>query len=798
MSGKSSKVPRLLLPVSEHYTGRVTWRGGSYYYPKVKAKFVQMQLLERVKEESPFNNFFEREPLAFSGALIHQLFMHKIKSDKDDEVHFYIAKKRCRFGRTEFALVTGLNLLRGPTEAEVSERATSDRLIVEYFNGDPSISIGRLRSVFESCTEKDDCYKLGLVLFVMGVLTGKEEKNLVPPFIIRMVEDLPFFYNYPWGKISFNLLKDTWSKDFVQKKKHMDEKIVKGTTQKESKYSAYGYAVALQYWAYESILELAEKFAIRRSHRFPRMVNWESKDAPLGKEEVIRLFAKKLTVYSVLCPRSNEAEFLSHVTGGEAPLFVDMEELVIGDDGQPTQDSLRSQASKLALTLEQRAEEAGIFRDDTPPHSPPSGARSVPPSASMPDSASMPQSASIPSTSQPQVPISSAILARLERVEKEQLALKQGQTDILKGQNEIMGYLKTTAKLLWEIREGPAQRPNDEEDVLRTPQNMSVTSIGDTQDSEVQVLETVPTPVEKRTKKRPRWFDEYTEMKKKMKPSTTNVNVDPLRPVDEKLLHSFRNWLVGTIGNKYPRDVFTGLCGVAWFSTLNTDKLWLSDDHLDAAFHMMRRRQHFFPELYPRKCTVMPSWFTSSLRGRWDAWKSNTDHDGFVWDESILELLRGDPNQFLPSWKGMECIYMSMFLNRPEHWIAMEVNLELWKIFLFDSSLGSLTKDELNSLMDVWCPLLAKLVDQCGVCDTHYMVMVPQMTASESQVRPFDWEMMDNKVVPQTKSSGDCGMYVIEHIEHKLLDLPFDGVHDQHMSLFRQRWAVDLFYQNLA
>ncbi|XP_060966508.1 uncharacterized protein LOC133034956 [Cannabis sativa] len=323
---KSSKVPRLLLPVSEHYTGRVTWRGGSYYYPKVKAKFVQMQLLERVKEESPFNNFFEREPLAFSGALIHQLFMHKIKSDKDDEVHFYIAKKRCRFGRTEFALVTGLNLLRGPTEAEVSERATSDRLIVEYFNGDPSIDDWSSRGVFRELQPR------------RMIVT---KKNSVPPFIIRMVEDLPFFYNYPWGKISFNLLKDTWSKDFVQKKKHMDEKIVKGTTQKESKYSAYGYAVALQYWAYESILELAEKFAIRRSHRFPRMVNWESKDAPLGKEEVIRLFAKKLTVYSVLCPRSNEAEFLSHVTGGEAPLFVDMEELVIGDDGRLTRDSLR-------------------------------------------------------------------------------------------------------------------------------------------------------------------------------------------------------------------------------------------------------------------------------------------------------------------------------------------------------------------------------------------------------------------------------------------------------------------------
>ncbi|XP_060957906.1 uncharacterized protein LOC115709475 [Cannabis sativa] len=141
---------------------------------------------------------------------------------------------------------------------------------------------------------------------------------------------------------------------------------------------------------------------------------------------------------------------------------------------------------------------------------------------------------------------------------------------------------------------------------------------------------------------------------------------------------------------------------------------------------------------------------------------------------------------------------MSMFLNVPNIGSLWRSILELWKIFLFDSSLGSLTKDELNSLMDVWCPLLAKLVDQCGVCDTHYMVMVPQMTASESQVRPFDREMMDNKVVPQTKSSGDCGMYVIEHIEHKLLDLPFDGVHDQHMSLFRREMGVDLFYRNLA
>uniref|UniRef100_A0A803P9E2 Uncharacterized protein n=1 Tax=Cannabis sativa TaxID=3483 RepID=A0A803P9E2_CANSA len=189
----------------------------------------------------------------------------------------------------------------------------------------------------------------------------------------------------------------------------------------------------------------------------------------------------------------------------------------------------------------------------------------------------MPQSASIPSTSQRQELIYSAIFARLERVEREKLALKQGQTDILKGQTEIMGCLKTLLVLMGDPRRPNAEvdphpvpvssgdefilpndyRHYDVEDVLHTPQNMSITSIGDTQDSE------------------------------------------------------------------------------------------------------------------------------------------------------------------------------------------------------------------------------------CGVCDNHNMVMVHQMTASERQFRTFEWDLMDNKVVPQTKSSGDYGTYVIEHIEHKLLDRPFVGVDDDHMSLFR-------------
>ncbi|XP_062105066.1 uncharacterized protein LOC133816758 [Humulus lupulus] len=103
-------------------------------------------------------------------------------------------------------------------------------------------------------------------------------------------------------------------------------------------------------------------------------------------------------------------------------------------------------------------------------------------------------------------------------------------------------------------------RPDDVDDhIFRTPEDMKITVIGDTEDSEVQFLNIAPpAPEKRRERKRPRWFDKYTAMRKRNKKSKTAVNVDPLRVVDGKLLMTFHKWLLGTIGNKYPRECFSG------------------------------------------------------------------------------------------------------------------------------------------------------------------------------------------------------------------------------------------------
>ena len=42
----------------------------------------------------------------------------------------------------------------------------------------------------------------------------------------------------------------------------------------EAKYTVYGYTIALQYWAYEAIVQLGSKYATNLGVKAPRMLSW--------------------------------------------------------------------------------------------------------------------------------------------------------------------------------------------------------------------------------------------------------------------------------------------------------------------------------------------------------------------------------------------------------------------------------------------------------------------------------------------------------------------------------------------
>ena len=105
---------KLLLAIDDHYTGRVTWRG-HLALNNIKSKFQDLQLLERAKA-CPFKQFFEAPALRFSGVIIHQLLLRKIKFGSRNEIHFEVSGRLMKFGISEYTLISRLNFGSYPKE----------------------------------------------------------------------------------------------------------------------------------------------------------------------------------------------------------------------------------------------------------------------------------------------------------------------------------------------------------------------------------------------------------------------------------------------------------------------------------------------------------------------------------------------------------------------------------------------------------------------------------------------------------------------------------------------------------
>ena len=111
--------------------------------------------------------------------------------------------------------------------------------------------------------------------------------------LLSIVEDVELFFKYPWGKYSYNRLLGSCKKDMQRQRELYEKKMGEEKMQKESKYIFYGFAPTFQYWAYKSVHQLAEEFAVRDGYQSPRMLSWivrKSKDAT--RQNIVQIFSK--------------------------------------------------------------------------------------------------------------------------------------------------------------------------------------------------------------------------------------------------------------------------------------------------------------------------------------------------------------------------------------------------------------------------------------------------------------------------------------------------------------------------
>ncbi|XP_062086973.1 G-type lectin S-receptor-like serine/threonine-protein kinase At1g61550 [Humulus lupulus] len=595
-------MPKLLVPFSDHFPGRVTYRGSSTLN-HIKTGFLELGLLERAKE-SPFKQFFLALEFNFSGVLVHQLLLRKIASNNEDEVHFFLGSKSCRFGMGEFALVMGLDFSAFPSPEELEGRNLSDRLIKEYFNDAEKVKLSQVDHAFKTCTVVEDVYKLGVCLFVEGVLNAIEGKLHIWRDILKIVENVEYFFSYPWGNYSYRRLLHSCKKDMVKQKANYDAKK-DAKVQQESKYSMYGYAPALQYWAYEAIQQLAVELVVSSGNMFPRMLSWSHRRNKDFTKSVIApiLLKKNLIVLPMLKPRPAEKDYYLSLTEGDLPLYPGL-----GQDPSETDEEDDATFEKMAEKVSQAAEAAKIFVDaapgeevagPTPPIAPASAPASTcaptsaPTSApastcaptSAPASVSAPTPTPTPASASASAPELADLIERLDRVEGRQETLLKNQSVILDVLSQILTFVKEKLRGSNEDSESESlDIPLDYVDDPTTPPTIIVTPDAETPGVVIvnpEDIAGVQFQRARRQRRKPNWFEDYTDPTRK-RPRTaaaapadeatqeaTHV-LDPLKKPDPNQYRTMCKWLLGDMPNKTPRDVKTGSHGPAWFLTFSS------------------------------------------------------------------------------------------------------------------------------------------------------------------------------------------------------------------------------------
>ena len=258
------------------------------------------------------------------------------------------------------------------------------------------------------------------------------------------------------------------------------------------------------------------------------------------------------------------------------------------------------------------------------------------------------------------------------------------------------------------------------------------------------------------------------------------VNVDPLASYEVALLNDVHNWLESESPNLKSQDP-------AFFTRLLTSYKWLTDKEIDASCFLLRKRIAMFPGTYGKHFTIGDCHFTP--------WFNKSQYDIFIKDkknfkfvEALVEYCWGSPEKYMRPWSSVDQIYLPMNLEN-SHWVLCVVQLQEWRIDVYDCDQALFLKKTYDALMRPLCAMLPYLM-KSGLSDVE-LRRFPNFS-----FKRFVYNRLPYTTVPKAKDSGDCGVFVIMYMEYlaaSLLDL--SNITSDNMPFWRKKWAVRLFHE---
>ncbi|KAK3204815.1 hypothetical protein Dsin_018861 [Dipteronia sinensis] len=245
--------------------------------------------------------------MKFSGSIVHRLLLCELHHDgPEDEIRFMLGPHSVRFSKVEFCLITGLKF--GVIPDMTRYEMVQNRIHERYFSGVAEVDYEQLRAVLRIgiFEEQYDAVKLCLIYMLNWILLELDEREKVPLWQFRIVEDLDAFDAFPWGAHVYRQSIFGFKHAFDGRREQYERRQhEKGTdVHTVETYNIYGLAHALLIFAYEVIPELGTRFGTRREIDLSsRMLKWELNKQPrsdkLDKNFIARMFARTALVPTV-------------------------------------------------------------------------------------------------------------------------------------------------------------------------------------------------------------------------------------------------------------------------------------------------------------------------------------------------------------------------------------------------------------------------------------------------------------------------------------------------------------------
>ncbi|KAF8114429.1 hypothetical protein N665_0037s0006 [Sinapis alba] len=165
---------------------------------------------------------FKEMDFGWASRLVHYLLCFQLNIKKNYELWSLVGADPVRFSLIEFEQLTGLNCeyienLENPICEVTNEMASFWERIGVSVDAGPSLE--QIIRVCRRCQEwsQDDRMRLGYLAIFSGFIEGRKYSNATRASLARFVMDLEKFKNYPWGRVSFKVLMDSWrAKDFTK------------------------------------------------------------------------------------------------------------------------------------------------------------------------------------------------------------------------------------------------------------------------------------------------------------------------------------------------------------------------------------------------------------------------------------------------------------------------------------------------------------------------------------------------------------------------------------------------------